>query len=69
MEQIRRESASAIFLENMTDPRLAETVAQESGIKVGGALYADALSDPSGPAPDYLSLMRYNAQQLLAVMR
>lgn len=60
---------SAIFLENMTDPRLAETVAQESGIKVGGALYADALSDPSGPAPDYLSLMRYNAQQLLAGMQ
>ena len=48
---------------------VAETVAQESGIKVGGALYADDLSDPSGPAPDYLSLMRYNAQQLLVGMQ
>jgi zinc/manganese transport system substrate-binding protein len=36
---------------------------------MGGELYADALSDPSGPAPDYLSLIRYNAKQLLAAMQ
>ena len=60
---------SAIFLENMSDPRLAETVAQESDVRVGGELYADALSDSSGPAPDYLSLIRYNAKELLAAMQ
>ena len=69
VRQAREGHLSAIFLENMADPRLAETVAQESDIKVGGELYADALSDPSGPAPDYLSLIRYNAQQLLAAMQ
>ena len=69
VRQARDGHLSAIFLENMSDPRLAETVAQESGVRMGGALYADALSDPSGPAPDYLSLIRYNAKQLLAAMR
>lgn len=69
VRQARDGHLSAIFLENMSDPRLAETVAQESGVRMGGALYADALSDPSGPAPDYLSLVRHNAQQLLAAMR
>jgi zinc/manganese transport system substrate-binding protein len=69
VRQARDGHLSAIFLENMTDPRLAETVAQESGVKIGGELYADALSDLNGPAPDYLSLMRYNAKQLLAAMR
>jgi len=69
IRQARDGHLSAIFLENMTDPRLAETVAQESGIRLGGELYADALSDPSGPAPDYLSLVRYNAKQLLAAMQ
>jgi zinc/manganese transport system substrate-binding protein len=69
VRQARAGHLSAIFLENMTDPRLAETVAEESGIRMGGELYADALSDPSGPAPDYLSLVRYNAKQLLAAMR
>lgn len=69
IRQARDGHLSAIFLENMTDPRLAETVAQEAGIRMGGELYADALSDPSGPAPDYLSLVRYNAKQLLAAMQ
>jgi zinc/manganese transport system substrate-binding protein len=69
VRQARDGHVAAIFLENMTDPRLAETVAQESGIKIGGELYADALSEPNGPAPDYLSLMRHNAQQLLGAMQ
>jgi zinc/manganese transport system substrate-binding protein len=69
VRQARDGHLSAIFLENMSDPRLAEAVAQESGVRMGGALYADALSDPDGPAPDYLSLVRYNAEQLLAAMR
>ena len=69
VRQARDGHLSAIFLENMSDPRLAETVAQESGVRMGGELYADALSDPGGPAPDYLSLIRYNAKQLLAAMQ
>lgn len=69
VRQAREGHVTAIFLENMADPRLAETVAQESGVKIGGALYADALSPPNGPAPDYLSLMRHNAQQLLDALR
>src|SRR5688500_16351654 len=69
VRQARAGDLSAIFLENMSDPRLAETVARESGVRMGGALYADALSDPGGPAPDYLSLIRHNAKQLLAAMQ
>jgi zinc/manganese transport system substrate-binding protein len=69
VRQARDGHLSAIFLENMSDPRLAETVAQESGVRMGGELYADALSDAGGPAPDYLSLIRHNAKQLLAVMQ
>ena len=69
VRQAREGHVSAIFVENMADPRMAETVAQESGVKIGGALYADALSQSDGPAPDYLSLMRYNAQKLLAALR
>jgi zinc/manganese transport system substrate-binding protein len=69
VRQARDGHLTAIFLENMADPRLAETVAQESGVRMGGELYADALSEPDGPAPDYLSLIRYNAKQLLAAMQ
>src|SRR5262245_57281482 len=69
VRQARDGHLSAILLENMADPRLAETVAQESGVRMGGELYADALSAPDGPAPDYPSLVRFNAKQLLAAMQ
>jgi len=69
IRQARDGHLSAIFLENMADPRLAETVSRESGVRMGGELYADALSEPDGPAPDYLSLVRYNVKQLLAAMQ
>ena len=69
VRQARDGHLSAIFLENMSDPRLAETVAQETGLRVGEELYADALSEADGPAPDYLSLVRHNARKLLAGMQ
>lgn len=69
VRQARAGHLSAVFLENMADPRLAETVAQESGVRMGGELYADALSEPNGPAPDYMSLVRFNTRQLLAPMQ
>jgi zinc/manganese transport system substrate-binding protein len=67
--QARAGSITAIFAENMANANLAETVSAESGIRVGGQLYADALSAADGPAPDYLALFRHNAGQLLDALR
>jgi zinc/manganese transport system substrate-binding protein len=69
VRQARDGHLTAVFLENMADPRLAETVSRESGVRMGGELYADALSEPDGPAPDYFSLVRYNVKQLLTAMQ
>lgn len=65
IRQIRREAIRAVFLENISDPRLMQRIGAESGAKIGGALYSDALSGPNGPAPDYLSLMRHNVRTLV----
>jgi zinc/manganese transport system substrate-binding protein len=58
--QIRTQKIPAVFLENVTDPRLMKRIAEESGAKIGGKLYSDALSGPSGPAGNYIALMRNN---------
>jgi zinc/manganese transport system substrate-binding protein len=60
IDQIREEKASAIFVENISDPRLIEQISNEAGVKVGGALYSDALSGPGGPASTYIDMMRHN---------
>ena len=64
IRQIRQDKASAIFVENITNPRLIEQIAGETGLKVGGELYSDALSDGSGPAATYVDMMRHNVSTI-----
>ena len=62
--RIRDEGISAVFVENITDGRLLEQIANETGATIGGTLYPGALSGPDGPAPTYLDMMRHNATTL-----
>ncbi len=64
IEQMRAEDISAVFVENITDSRLLEQIANETGATIGGTLYPGALSSPDGPAPTYLDMMRHNATTL-----
>lgn len=69
IRQARAQKAAAVFVENVSNARLVEGVAAEAGLAVGGRLYSDALSGPQGRAPDYVALMRANAETLLAALR
>ena len=64
IELIRSQGIRAVFLENVADPRLLKRIADETGVMIGGTLYPGALSDPDGPAPTYLDMMRHNARTL-----
>ena len=64
IERIRADGITAVFIENITDPRLLEQIANETGATIGGTLYPGALSGPNGPAPTYLDMMRHNATTL-----
>ena len=68
IRQIRAEHIPAVFLENITDRRLLDQIASETGAKIGGVLYSDALSEPDGPAPTYLDMFRHNAGALTAAL-
>lgn len=62
--QIRKQKIPAVFMENITDSRMMEQIAKESGAKIGGSLFSDALSDEKGPAPTYIDMMCNNIRQL-----
>ncbi len=64
IRQIKAEKIPAVFLENVTNPRLVERIAKESGAKVGGQIYSDALSDAGGPAGTYIAMMKHNISQI-----
>jgi zinc/manganese transport system substrate-binding protein len=44
-------------------------VAAEARVTIGWRLYADALSGPAGPAPDYEAMFRHNVGLLVPAMR
>ena len=62
--QVKRQKIPAVFMENISDPRLMQQIARETGAKVGGTLYSDALSDAGGPAATYIDMMRNNIREL-----
>jgi zinc/manganese transport system substrate-binding protein len=68
IKQIRAQSIPAVILENVSDPRLLEQIARETGAKIGGKLYSDSLSLESGPAATYIELMRHNTRILKNAM-
>lgn len=69
IDQIKQEKIKALFIENMTDPRLMKTISRETGAEMGGELYSDALSGPDGPAPTYPSMFGNNVPKLVAAMK
>ena len=68
IRQIKSQSIPAVFMENVTDPRLMKRIADESGAKIGGKLYSDALSGPEGPAATYIDMMRNNLKEFRAAL-
>jgi zinc/manganese transport system substrate-binding protein len=64
VQQIRREKITAIFIESGANPRVLEQVAAESGARIGGKLFSDALSAEGGPAASYVALIRHNTRMI-----
>jgi zinc/manganese transport system substrate-binding protein len=68
VRQARETQASALLVENISDPRMIERIAREAQVKVGGELYSDALSPPGTAADTYLRMFEHNVRTLLDAM-
>lgn len=65
IKQIKQTGVRAVFLENVTNPRLLQQIAKDTGVVVGGTLYTDALSSPGTAADSYIGMMQSNLQTLV----
>ncbi len=65
IKQIKTHKAAALFVENISNPRLIKQISKETGLKIGGTLYSDALSDENGPAATYLDMMEHNVNTII----
>lgn len=58
IDSVRKHNISAVFSESTVSAAPAKQVARETGANYGGVLYVDSLSEPDGPVPTYLDLLR-----------
>ena len=68
IREIRTKKIPAVFLENISDPRLIRRIAAETGARVGGTLYSDSLTSEKGDAPTYIELVRHNIKALTGAL-
>ena len=68
VDDIRATGAKAIFPENIENADLVNQVANEAGVVVGAPLCSDALTPADGPCPDYLTMIRYNIDSIVAAL-
>jgi zinc/manganese transport system substrate-binding protein len=66
--QIRTAKIPAVFLENISDPRLIRQIATETGARIGGTLYSDSLTGEKGDAPTYIDMVRHNIRALTSAL-
>ncbi|MDB5610610.1 MAG: metal transporter substrate-binding protein [Bradyrhizobium sp.] len=66
--QVRAAKIPAVFLENISDPRLMRRISAETGARIGGTLFSDSLSDEKGDAPTYIDMVRHNIKALTSAL-
>ncbi|OLL43663.1 metal ABC transporter solute-binding protein, Zn/Mn family [Bartonella henselae] len=65
IKQIKANKATALFVENISNPRLIEQISKETSLQIGGTLYSDALSNKNGPVATYLDMMEHNVKTII----
>ncbi|GAB3132958.1 metal ABC transporter substrate-binding protein [Marisediminicola antarctica] len=60
IELVRESGVGVVFCETTVSADAQRQVAREAGAEYGGTLYVDSLSEPDGPVPSYLELLRYD---------
>ena len=65
---LNEEGAGALFVENIANGELIEQISRETGIKIGGRIYSDALSVKGSPATSYLAMFTHNLELLTSTL-
>jgi ABC-type Zn uptake system ZnuABC Zn-binding protein ZnuA len=69
IERIKKTRVTAVFLETGANPQLAAQIAKEAGIQVVTELYTHSITEPGGPAPNYIEMIRYNTTAIVNALK
>ena len=66
---LKETKAGALFVENITSPALIEQISKETGLRIGGRLFSDALSEQGGPATSYVAMFEHNLGAIMTALQ
>jgi zinc/manganese transport system substrate-binding protein len=66
---VKAQHVKAIFLESSINPKLAQQLAGEAGVRVVDTLYGDSLGDAGTPGATYVGMMRYNTDTIVGALK
>jgi manganese/iron transport system substrate-binding protein len=69
IDAVRENHIPAVFSESTVSPDPAMQIARETGVKYGGVLYVDSLSDTDGPVPTYLDLLKVTTETIAKALK
>lgn len=68
IEFVRDSGVAAVFCESTVSDKPMQQVVSATTAEYGGVLYVDSLSEPDGPVPTYLDLLRHDANTIVAAL-
>ena len=69
IDTIRAQKVKAIFAESSANPRVAQQVAQETGITIVDNLYGDTLGEPGSAGDTYIKMMVADATTIVNALK
>lgn len=69
VDRVKAAGAPAVFVETGANPQLAQQLAREANVTVVSELLTHSVTAADGPAPDYIAMMRYNVQTIVAALK
>ena len=65
IDGVRANKIPVVFSESTVSDKPARQIAKETGVRYGGVLYVDSLSDAKGPVPTYLRMLEYDVETVV----
>ncbi len=68
VEDIREAGVPAVFAENVVNPSLMQSIADEAGVDLAPTLYTDALGEEGSEGSTYIGMMTYNTNTIVSAL-
>ena len=64
---IKEQRVKAVFVESIENPKVLKEITKETGVAIGGVLYADGLGE--GDAATYEGMMKHNVATIVDALK